>query len=313
MAIRITTVEEAIEDTGLKILVHGLAGSGKTILCATANETTMIINVEAGMLSLRKFLRKNPQYRKKIKVATIDDIVDLENLRDQFKNSEAQLCKWICIDSASEIAEQIIGDEKKISRDKREAYGNLTDRMMECFRDFRNLAGYNVVFTSKQAIEIIDEKPRYVPSFPGRQIGPAVPYLFDEVFALRVEEEIDSDGNTSQYRVLQTSRDVRYEAKDRSGELDMFEAANLEHIKNKIEQVHEEPVPEIKKWSEEVLTDEEPKVFEEDRYYYHSESDWAFSVEKGDPIPKDGDFLLSEEITKEKYLELTKKEKQNTE
>lgn len=311
MAIRITTVEEAIELTGIKILVHGLAGSGKTVLCATANETTMIINVEAGLLSLKKFLRENPKYQKKIKVATIESITDLEELRDHFQQSPEPLCSWICIDSASEIAEQIIGDEKKMNADKRAAYGNLTDRMLECFRDFRNLPGYNVCFTCKQAVEMIDDKPRYVPSFPGRQIGPAVPYLFDEVFALRVEdEEPDADGKINQYRVLQTSRDVRYEAKDRSGELDQFEIPNLEHIKNKIERGVNQNQKQQNKDALQDVEDFQIENFEEDCYYYHPESDSVLEFKQGEKIPSDDpDFNLCKQISKEEYEQILEKQK----
>ena len=327
MAIRFTTVDEAIERTGLKILVHGFAGSGKTILSATANEKTVIINVEAGMLSLRKFLRENPHYNKKIKVASIDDIVDLENLRDQFKYSDTKICEWICIDSASEIAERIIGEEKKSGIDGRGAYGNLADRMMDCFRDFRDLPGYNILFTCKQTIEMVDEKPRYVPLFPGRQITTNVPYLFDEVFALRVEDDTDNlreDGTPTQYRVLQTNRDVRYEAKDRSGELDMFEPPNLEHIKNKIEAASNQSVKndELTDWQEKVLTDDNNKsdteevketfVFDSDSYFYHPESNNLYHFTSGQEIPK-GSLEHCVSISQEKYEEMKKDENQESE
>jgi len=65
---------------------------------------------------------------------------------------------------------------------------------------------------------------------PGNKLGPPLPYLFDEVFALRVEEAQDG----SLYRVLQTSRDIMYEAKDRSGALDLYEPPKLHHIYKKI-------------------------------------------------------------------------------
>jgi len=57
-----------------------------------------------------------------------------------------------------------------------------------------------------------------------------ISYLFDEVFALRVE----TDENGNLYRVLQTGRDRNYDAKDRSDALDLFEEPNLKKIKNKI-------------------------------------------------------------------------------
>jgi hypothetical protein len=70
----------------------------------------------------------------------------------------------------------------------------------------------------------------YYPSMPGQKLGQGLAYYFDEVFALRVEK--DADGNP--YRALQTSRDFNYEAKDRSGALDMFEPPSLAAIAAKI-------------------------------------------------------------------------------
>ena len=57
-----------------------------------------------------------------------------------------------------------------------------------------------------------------------------VAYLFDEVFALRVEK--DAEGNPSRW--LQTGADLQYSAKDRSGALNLFEPADLGAIAMKI-------------------------------------------------------------------------------
>jgi hypothetical protein len=70
----------------------------------------------------------------------------------------------------------------------------------------------------------------YFPSMPGNMLKQGVGYFFDEVFALRVEK--DADGNPTRW--LQTNRDYNYEAKDRSGSLDMFEPADLSAIAAKI-------------------------------------------------------------------------------
>lgn len=221
MAIKITSVAEAVEDNGLKILVHGLAGAGKTVLCATTGANTIILSAEAGLLSIRNA-------PKNIKVMKIESIEDLDEAYEFFKDSH--VCDWIALDSITEIAEQILANEKKENKDPRAAYGMLTERMMEKMRQFRDLPKYNVIMTSKQSRQEDDGMVSFVPMMPGRQVGPQIPYLFDEVFALRVEQ--DEDGND--YRVLQTSRDAKYEAKDRSGALEMFEKPNLRKILEKI-------------------------------------------------------------------------------
>jgi hypothetical protein len=57
-----------------------------------------------------------------------------------------------------------------------------------------------------------------------------VGYFFDFVFALRVEK--DADGNPTRW--LQTNRDYNFEAKDRSGSLDMFESPDLSALATKV-------------------------------------------------------------------------------
>jgi hypothetical protein len=70
----------------------------------------------------------------------------------------------------------------------------------------------------------------YSPSLPGAKLGQQIPFLFDEVFALRVEA--DAEGKPQRW--LQTATDFNYVAKDRSGRLDPFEAPSLAGIAAKI-------------------------------------------------------------------------------
>jgi hypothetical protein len=70
----------------------------------------------------------------------------------------------------------------------------------------------------------------YFPSMPGAKLGQGIGYYFDEVFAMRVDR--DAEGQVTRW--LQTGRDFQYEAKDRSGALDMFEPVDLSVISKKI-------------------------------------------------------------------------------
>ena len=63
----------------------------------------------------------------------------------------------------------------------------------------------------------------YGPGMPGNKMAQAVPYFFDQVFALRVEK--NQDGEVS--RALQCQPDGQWSAKDRSGKLNAFEPPNL--------------------------------------------------------------------------------------
>lgn len=218
---KITTTREVVSEFGLKILVHGPPGAGKTRLCATTGQLdkTLIISAEGGLLSIREWEIDVAQ------VGTIDDVYEVY----EFLKRGAHHYQWICLDSISEIAEVVLAGEKLRNRDARRAYGEMADTVFDLIRGFRNLP-YHVLMTAKQGREEIDGRTLHAPMLPGRQLTLNVAYLFDEVFALRVET--NSDGEV--VRVLQTGKSKSFDAKDRSGALNMFEQADLSQIAQKI-------------------------------------------------------------------------------
>lgn len=223
MAIRLTTTRESAHLNGVKILCYGAAGTGKTTLCATTGGTPLIISAEAGLLSLRQ------HDLAVMEVGSIDDVH--EAYRFVTESADAKAFDWICLDSISEIAEQVLGAEKKATKDPRQAFGALSDRMQELIRAFRDLP--RNIFVSAKQERVKDDMTGamlYAPSAPGQRVGQALPYFFDEVLALRVER--DPEGNPTRW--LQTAADFQYVAKDRSGALDPFEPPNLAAIAAKI-------------------------------------------------------------------------------
>ncbi len=224
MAIRLTSTAQALVDNGLKILVHGPAGAGKTSLCATTPGSPVIISAEAGLLSLRH--HDIPV----IQVTTLDDVH--EAYRFITESQDAAHFDWVCLDSITEIAEVCLDAAKKSNKDPRAAYGVLQEQMGGLIRAFRDIPQRNVFMSCKQVMQ--DDQTTgaklYFPSMPGAKLGQGLGYFFDEVFALRVDK--GPDGQVARW--LQTGRDFQYEAKDRSGALEMFEAPNLSVIAQKI-------------------------------------------------------------------------------
>lgn len=224
MAIKLTTTKEAARSNGLKIGVAGMAGAGKTLLCATTGAPTVIISAESGLLSLRGH---------DIPVIEVSNIADVhEAYRFVSESADAAHFEWVCIDSLSEIAEQVLSHEKKVNKDGRAAYGELTVQMTELVRAFRDLPNKNVYMSAKmeRTKDDMTGAMLYGPSMPGAKLGQSLPYFFDEFFILRVEK--DEEGKPTRW--LQTSGDFQYTAKDRSGCLEMFETPSLEHIAKKI-------------------------------------------------------------------------------
>jgi hypothetical protein len=222
MAIKLTTTHDAARLHGVKFLIYGGAGTGKTSLCATA-PAPIIISAEAGLLSLRD--TNIPV----VQVSTLQDLGEAYAFVTQ--SEDAKDIETICLDSLSEIGEVCLSAERAATNDGRRAYGEMQDKMQKLIRNFRDIEGRHIYFSAKLERQEDDHKVvTYQPSMPGRQVGPALPYMFDEVFALRAED--DAEGQIQRW--LQTQPDKQYTAKDRSGRLDRFETPNLSAIINKI-------------------------------------------------------------------------------
>ena len=220
----ITTTKALASASGIKVLVYGQAGAGKTCLCATTPDhaKTIILSAEAGLLSIAGA---------DIAVIEIKSIQDLMDAYHWLTSTEqGQSYDWICLDSISEIGELILSAAKKTVKDPRQAYAETQEKIEDMVRAFRDLHR-NVYFTAKlESYQDDTGVVRYQPMLPGKKLGQALPYFFDEVFFLRVEKNTDGES----VRYLQTAPDIKYHAKDRSGRLAERELANLAHIQQKI-------------------------------------------------------------------------------
>lgn len=209
-----------VEDQGIKVLVHGQAGSGKTYMASTVPNLNdvLIISAEQGLLSLHQY---------DIDAVEVTSIGEFREVRDFAKDQNRY--SWIILDSVSEIAEVILGEEKEGVRDPRKAYGEMAEQVTSILREFRYLP-CNVVMTAKQAIESVNGVQVKRPLLPGNTLDENIPHMFDEVFALEVDRA--NDGQVERY--LQTQKTRQVLAKDRSGALDTQEPADLSVIYDKI-------------------------------------------------------------------------------
>jgi hypothetical protein len=208
---------------GIKCLIYGLSGAGKTFLLSTAPRV-LILSAESGLLSLSRF---NLPY------ILIKSLADLQAAYNYVATNPDSRQFWtIALDSISEIAEQVLAYEMANNRDPRKAYGEMATQIMQVMRLFRDLPQRHVVFIAKQG-RITDASTGGVlwgPLMPGQQLDQQMPYMFDEVFQLVVGKTTEGQS----FRALRTERDNQNEAKDRSGKLAPWEPANLDTIFNKI-------------------------------------------------------------------------------
>jgi len=207
---------------GVKLLVYGQAGAGKTSLIPTL-PNPIVLSAEGGLLSIQD--AELPYI----------EITTMAELQEAYKwlaeSAEAAQFESVAIDSISEIAEVCLNYEKKVNKDPRAAYGAMQEQMADIIRVFRDLPAKHVYMSAKLE-KTQDEMGRilYAPSMPGNKTGQSLPYFFDEVLALRVER--DAEGNSQ--RALMCDSDGLWLAKDRSGKLESWEAPDLSMIIAKI-------------------------------------------------------------------------------
>lgn len=221
MAINLRNTND-VSISGVKVLVYGEAGAGKTTLIKTLPKP-LILSAEAGLLSLRK------------ENLPLIEIHTVEELRDAAKwletSAEAKQFESVALDSISEIAEVVLANEKALNKDGRAAYGNMNDIMAKVIRSFRDLPNRHVYFSAKME-KAQDETGAmlFAPSMPGKTLAQGIPFFFDEVFALRVSRS--EKGETK--RMLMCRPDGMWTAKDRAGVLEMWEEPDLGAIIAKI-------------------------------------------------------------------------------
>ena len=250
-ALQWSTIEEQSSANGVKVLVYGPAGIGKTVLCATLPQPIVFINSESGLLSLRAdnltrvFVANGMDEataKARAEGAVKSPVIAVKNglqlraahawLSDP-KNSH--LFKSIAWDSASDTAEVILNIAKKTKPDPRQAYGDTAEIISDYFKKFQQISGKHVCITAKMSTlqDGVSGSIINGPDFPGKQLGPSSPYWLDECFVLRSGTD---PATQKTFRYLQTQPDQSYTAKDRSGSLDAFEIPDLSALFQKMGQ-----------------------------------------------------------------------------
>lgn len=209
---------------GVKCMVYGNAGVGKTRLLATA-PSPVIFSAESGLLSLRQF---NLPY---IEIKTMTDLA--EAYQWTIYSQEAKQFQTPCLDSISEIIEVLLEYEKGRTRDPRKAYGEIITQGLQLIRNFRDIPGRNVVLVAKQEWSKDEQSGAMFnqPSFPGQKLGPAAPYYPDEIFQYCIFQNPQTKQRIEALRCWPDQNNV---AKDRSGSLNEWEEPHLGKIFAKI-------------------------------------------------------------------------------
>lgn len=222
MAIKIKSTKD-VTTNGIKCVLYGSSGSGKTVMSSTA-PNPIIISAEKGLLSLAD---KDIDYI---------EVKDVKSIGDAYKHCVSSDYDTIVLDSLSEITVTALSEFKRnmIAEsatgkiDARQAYGKVAESIGTMIRNFRDIEGKNVILIAKERRYENEDNGliTFEPYMPGKVLPFDLPYLVDEVFCLQV--------NKSGERYIQTSQSRTRPCKDRSGKLDEMEEPNFTDIFNKI-------------------------------------------------------------------------------
>lgn len=257
----ITADQRLAEPRGIKGVIFGRSGIGKTSLLWTLNaSSTLFFDLEAGDLAIeglaidairprtwtecRDFAvfigGPNPALREDQPYSTahyaavcmkFGDPAALAKYQTVFIDSitvAGRLCFQWCKGQPEAVS------EKTGKPDIRGAYGLHGREMIAWLTHLQHTRGKNVWF-----VGILDEKlddfnrKVFVPQIDGSKTGLELPGIVDQVITMA---EIKSEGGQLQPGfVCQTLNPWSYPAKDRSGRLDMIEAPHLGHLMEKIQ------------------------------------------------------------------------------
>jgi len=267
MTLRIITADQRqAELRGIKAVIFGKSGIGKTYLLLTLDDgTTLFIDLEAGDLAVQNWRGAS------IRPRTWEECRDLAlflagpnpALRDEQPYSAKQYARvveaygdparmdgftTIFVDSITVAARLCFQwcrgqpeahSEKTGKSDLRGAYGLHGREMIAWLTHLQHARGRNVIF-----VGILDEKlddfnrKVFVPQIDGSKTGLELPGIVDQVMTLA---EVKTDAPPGKppvpsFRglVCQTLNPWGYPAKDRSGRLEMLEPPDLGRLFAKI-------------------------------------------------------------------------------
>lgn len=232
----IKTVNKSIEGHGIKAILYGASGAGKTSQVKTLVQSgfkPIIISAESGLLSLHGTDVDLIDISRNDKDEVIEPSKRFERLGEAYKFLAEGKHNYdtIILDSLTEI-NQCLMDYLRVkypdSKDTLKMYGDNAVMMSKVIKGFRDLK-YNVVLIALDSIEKDETGKRFITVDLIGKVAANVPPLFDEVLYLFIDEE----GG----RKILTTKTEKTVAKDRSGKLAQIEEANLGKLFKKIKEV----------------------------------------------------------------------------
>ena len=230
---------DLIQRNGVKMLIYGGAGTGKTRSVLTTPRPVLLA-VEQGLLSLQG--ENVPVFDVHTNITpTMGDgerlNKKLSNIVEFFewleKSSEARNFDTVYIDSISEISTLVLEMELQKAKDPRQAYGAMADKVLKWVRLLHAMPNKHIAMLCKQEMINSNNINYYQPSFEGQKLFKEVTHLFDEIFRFQ-PKRFKMQTGFQEFMVCSTKNMQDYLARDKSGKLAEDELQDIGAIINKI-------------------------------------------------------------------------------
>lgn len=257
MHFKIITAEERLRSySGVKVIVLGSYGIGKTSLLKTLEVPTLCLDMEAGLLAVQDWkgpvisLRSWPEVRdcacliggpnpalrvdqpyssrhyEKLRAENSIDFASFQVIFIDSLTVASRLCFSWCKQQPEAFS------DKTGRPDTRGAYALLAQEMTGWLNQFQHIPNQDVVFVGllEQRTDEF-QKTTWQLQCEGSKTALEIPGILDEVVCMVP----DSEGK--RVFICQTINPGNYPAKDRSGRLALTEPAHLGQLFNKIKEV----------------------------------------------------------------------------
>jgi hypothetical protein len=253
---KIISAEERLkEQTGVKMAIFGPYGIGKTSLLKTLDEPTLCLDFEAGMLAVRDWpgdsvtVRTWPEAKDIIcLVGGPDPALEASKCysRHHYEAVKAKygcdLSKYQClfIDSITIVSKLCLSwaraqteQNKSGKPDPWAAYTLLANEMLAWITRLQHIPDKDIIIVGLLEQKTDDfNRTTHAPQIEGSKTAAELPAVLDEVVSMIPVKK--DDGTMERQFVCQTLNPGGYPAKDRSGKLNMTEAAHLGRLLRKI-------------------------------------------------------------------------------
>lgn len=205
---------------GVKAVIYGPAGSGKTPIINTAPRPVMLA-CEPGLLSMRG---SNVPTWQGYTPETIDEF-----FKWFFGSTETKNFDTLAVDSTSHMADIYLQAALKTNKHGLAAYGEMATETLKHLNTLYYTRQKHTYLIAKQ--EIISENGITLkrPYYPGKQLPVELPHKYDQILQLDIQN-VPGVGQTKAFR-CQGSIDVL--ARDRTGMLAEFEPPDFSKLVQK--------------------------------------------------------------------------------